>query len=414
MADAPNTVSTLNGLFKEQYASQIVNLVPDDVVLQKEIGFEQSDKLLGKQYHQPVLLTHEHGFTFAAPGSGAFSLNDAIAVTMKDASVDAYQILLKTQIDYETAAKASTGGKKAFASTVGLLAENMTLSTKKKLEVELAWGGAGLAIVTGYASATRTITVATPEWAPGIWAGTEGMPIDIYTGATKENTNACFVQSVDIDARTITLASGTTFTANPTAGDVIWYGGAKGNEMSGMYSILSNTGSLFGIDAGTYNLWKAASYSNSNAAYLLASIQKAVAKGAARGMMGDALALVSVKTWADLMNDLAALRRVVEKSSKGADYTIGAENIAIYSQNGKLEIKPYLYMKEGYSFTVVKDYWKRIGATDVTFRLPDRGDEFFRHLETKAGYELRCYTDQSLFCEAPCKNVLTTGIVNSN
>lgn len=416
MADAPNTVSTLSGLFKEQYASQIVNLVPDDVILQKELMFEQTDKLLGKTYNQPVLLTHEHGFTHAAPGSGAFTLNDAVAVTMQNASVDAYQILLKTQIDYETAAKASTGGKKAFASTVGLLAENMTLSTKKRVEVELMWGQAGLAVITGYASGTFVLTIATPEWAPGIWAGTEGMPIDIYaaSGGSKKNTANCTITSVDIDARTITLSSGVTFTSNPAATDVIYYSGANGSEMAGMYKILANTGSLFGISAATYNLWKAASYANGSTTFLAAGMQKAIAKGAARGMSGDAIQLISVKTWADLMNDLAALRRFAENAAGGkGDYMIGAESVTLYSQNGKLEIKPYLYMKEGYSFGIVKDYWKRIGATDVTFKLPDRGDEFFIHLQSKAGYELRCYTDQALFCEAPCKNVLVTGITNS-
>ena len=55
----------------------------------------------------------------------------------------------------------------------------------------------------------------------------------------------------------------------------------------------------------------------------------------------------------------------------------------------------------------------RVGSTDMTFKRPSQGDEFFRDLENSAGYELRLYTDQALFCQAPGKSVIITNIVNS-
>jgi hypothetical protein len=55
----------------------------------------------------------------------------------------------------------------------------------------------------------------------------------------------------------------------------------------------------------------------------------------------------------------------------------------------------------------------RVGSTDITFRRPGQGDEFFKDLENSAGYELRAYTDQALFCSAPGKLVLIDSIVNS-
>jgi hypothetical protein len=54
----------------------------------------------------------------------------------------------------------------------------------------------------------------------------------------------------------------------------------------------------------------------------------------------------------------------------------------------------------------------RVGSSDVTFKRPGQGEEFFRDLENAAAYELRLYTDQAVFCMSPGKNVILTGIVN--
>jgi len=42
-----NIVSTLNGLFKEQYADKIMDLVPDGVKMLKMVSFVESSKESG-------------------------------------------------------------------------------------------------------------------------------------------------------------------------------------------------------------------------------------------------------------------------------------------------------------------------------------------------------------------------------
>ncbi len=42
-----NTVSTLNGLFKEKYADKVMNLVPDNVVLMNMVEFASQSQALG-------------------------------------------------------------------------------------------------------------------------------------------------------------------------------------------------------------------------------------------------------------------------------------------------------------------------------------------------------------------------------
>ena len=65
-----------------------------------------------------------------------------------------------------------------------------------------------------------------------------------------------------------------------------------------------------------------------------------------------------------------------------------------------------------YAYIFDKEDLVRVGSSDITFKRPGRGDEFFRDLENNAGYELRTYSDQALFCSAPGKCTLIVKIAN--
>ena len=88
----------------------------------------------------------------------------------------------------------------------------------------------------------------------------------------------------------------------------------------------------------------------------------------------------------------------------------GAKTIKFHSQNGMVEIVPSIFVKEGMAFVLCKEDWVRVGSTDITFKRPDRGDEFFRDLTDHMGYELRAYTDQALFCARPGRQVIITNL----
>jgi hypothetical protein len=183
--------------------------------------------------------------------------------------------------------------------------------------------------------------------------------------------------------------------------------------MAGVHKILTNTGSLFGISAATYTLWKASTYAAGSAALTQAKIGAAIAQAVAKGLDEELLLLVNPKTWNNLLTDQAALARHTGKDIKGG-VSNGAQAIELFSQNGKVTIEPSIYVKEGMAFGLCVDNWQRIGASDVTFNTPGAASgEVFFHLPTKAGFEVRAYTNQAVFCEAPGKNFIITGITNS-
>lgn len=405
-ATGANTLDTLNGLFKEVYAKDLVDLIPDGVKLLQKIPFAKREATLGNFYHQPVVLGLEHGVTFAGSGDDAFSLNDAVPGQLKDATVRGTQLVLRSVMGYASASRSADGGAKAFKQATKFLVGNMLRSVTKKLEIEMLYGQVGYATLAVNGVASNTITIPASEWAPGIWAGAEKMPIEQRTsgGTLVKSMN---VVSVDFDARTI-LVDGVAGTI--TAGDILWHKGAYGNEFAGIHKIITNTGTIFGIDAAQYTLFKGNTYSAGSAALSFAKVQEAIAKAVEKGLDNDVMVVVNPASWSDLLTDQAALR-MYDSSYSPSQMENGAKELKFHSQNGMVEIVPSIYCKQGFAYIISTDEMMRIGSSDVTFKRPGKGDEFFRELENHAGYELRCYTDQALFCHSPGKNVLISNIV---
>lgn len=374
---------TLNALFKENYASKIKDLTPDAYKLYKAIDFQPKPESPGLQYHQPVVVSYSHGLTFASSTDDAFNLNPPVASQVKDATVRGQAIVLRDVLGVMAASRAAQGGKQAFMDATKYVTGNMLRSMTQALEIEMFYGQMGLATVAS--TSGNVITITTAEWAPGIWSGAENMPLEIRDSAGTTIRGNCTVTTSDISARTVTVD---LLPGGSTATDVIWRKGAYGNEFAGLHKILTNTGTLFGIDASSYSLWKGNSYSAGSAALSLAKIERALALPVAKGLQEDVQIYVNPKTWSDLLVEQTALRKFDASYSK--DKTeVGSKNITFYGQNGMIEIISSNYVKEAYAYAICPKDFSKIGSTDVTFERPGMEGKFFRDLESAMGYELR-------------------------
>jgi hypothetical protein len=351
----------------------------------------------------------EHGVTFASSDDDAFNLNPPVAGSIKDAQVRGSPLIMRSVLGYVAASRAVKGGPQAFMDATKFIVSNMLRSMAKKLEIEVLYGQMGYGEVSAISSATYTISTA--EWAPGIWAGAEGMPIEIRDAAGTTSRGESIVQSVSFENRTITLTSAIP---GVIATDIVWHKGAYGNEFPGIHKILSvQSGTLFNINVGTYNLFRGNIYGAGSAALSFTKLNLAVARAVEKGLETKVLALVNPRAWANMLSDQAALRKY-DSSYSAAELQNGSKSIKFHSQNGEIEIEPSIYVKEGFAYLLCLEDWYRVGSTDMTFKRPGQGDEFFRDLENAAGYEMRLYTDQAVFCHAPGRNVLINAVVNSN
>lgn len=403
-----NQVDSLNGHFKELYADKIKDLIPDGVKLYNIVDFMESKKL-GNAYNQPVTLGLEHGFTYGGSDGAAFDLLKAIASTHENASIKGHEMVLRSYLSVGAVSRSMTS-QAAFVQESKLIVQNMLKSFARRLEVQLMYGKVGIGVVENDPDGSApTIVVEEHEWAAGIWAGAEKMEIDIFAAGDVDSNMAAkqtlTVSSVDFETRTITTTANADVSIGP--GDVIMYSGANGKEFAGVHKIIENDGSLFGIDASQYSLFKGnivdvgTNFSGGELELSFDKLEEAVAVAMEKGLVDeDVLVICNPKSWKNLLTEQAALR-MYDSSHSSEKAVNGSKNIEFYGQNGKIEITSSIFCKEGYSYVIPVKEFSRIGSSDITFDQPGFEGKFLKLLENANAYELRAYTDQALFCPCP-------------
>lgn len=417
---ATETKSTLDGLFKEQYGPEgPIDLVPEVSIIASDIKFSQQNRE-GDSYNFPVRLRRGNGWTFAG-GSDlgtAFTLNAPTAGVLKNATVSGTEFVNRTQIPYGVITR-SEGAGAAFSPAHDEIVYDMTNSAAFAREMCLLYGGTSSGTIESQSGsgATRDFVISKATWAPTLWAQMDGASIDAYDapGGTKLNTTAPIViTAIDVATRTISVSGVTAELTACIATSVLVPLGADGAWFDGIDSILTNTGSLFGISAATYNLWKGSSKSAGSAAATMATFTQAQAEAVVRGGTGKMTFYVSPYTWTDIMNDTAALRRTA--SGDGGSLVLGHDRIGFKGVGGDIDIVSHPLVKAGEAFGLLPAKWKRIGSSDLTFRLgvEGQGEGFYKEMPDAAGYELRNFWHQGIICCAPAQNVKITGIVNNS
>ena len=405
MADV---AENLNALHRTVYAKGVPELVPGIAILQQDLKYEPAKKI-GDYFESAVRLALPNGFTHEVSDgtAGVYSLNDVKAGTQKKAKVYGYQSVLRDHMAYDDAAKA-VGSEAAYKSGTAFFFSGMQQSGRKRLETQLLYGGVGIGEVLTYTSGDPSVVIKLAEWAPGIWTGMLGAEIDVMSGSTSTVRGSVTIAGIDIESRKLTL-SGTV--ASCAAGDKIYFKGAYAKELLGVHKIMSNSGSLFNIDAGTYELWKANNLAITGALSFKA-VKKAIAKAVGKGLMEDVNLYVNPGGWDDLAEDISNLRTIEKGEVKRVE--IGHEEIVYVSQNGKTVIKSHPMVKEGYAYGMCMPTWHRIGACDFQMGIPgvDDGKPFF-HIATKAGWEARAFMNQAIYSETPGKSFYISGIVNT-
>ena len=360
-----------------------------------------------------VKLTNEQGFTY---GSGLQTLSDAIDADNEEAKIRGHSPTLKTAFSYDAAANMASS-KGSFISATKYRFMAMMESMSARLEAQILYGNSGFGETasTSNVSTTETdLVIKDSEWAPGIWSGLEGAEIDLHEGGLVNVAGALTIDSIDHESKTIRVSGvASDITAVDVAGadQVVHFRGAESNEMTGIRSIVGNTGLLYEISGAEYSLWRGNTHDLGASNLNLKEILIGNAKAAAKGLMEDSCVYVSSLTFSSLANDQASLRRYSGEVKKATD---GFTSIEFHAPSGSIEVIPHPMVKEGEAMSFPKGKIERIGATDVTFQTPGgEGGEMFKHLSNQTGYEVRSYSEQSIFLPCPAKCVLYTGISNS-
>ena len=419
-------LSTLDGLFKEVYADKIENLVPESSHLTKKVPFEKATQQ-GRKFVQPVIVSQVGGFT-VGDNSQAYTLNESAGMVTADAEITTPSLVLRQSIPYGQLAQ-STSDKGAFINATRLTVEVMMEAMTKRNEINYLYGqvGIGESDTSTYSSgADIDVTITDDSWSAGIWSGGEGSTsVQFYdhTGSLVANsTNSLFVvKSIDIDNKVITFTAGSADSTLASNLDTaisnaklasstckVFFYGTKSVEAKGLQSICQTSGTLFNIDNSTYSLFKGNDitipYVNASDSGILtvAKLLKAFNSAIGRGLEEETTIYVNPETWLGLVATLEDIRRV-DASYKASKSEQGVEAVEIYTSAGVSKIVPHLFVKKADVFILPEKRLLRTGASDITFTLDGMEGKFFRQLENRAGFELRCFSSQAIFTAHPAK-----------
>lgn len=408
MSATTNDFDSLNAMYKEVYADKIKDLVPEGVKVLNMIKFSEADKQLGNQFIQPVTLGLEHGFTYGGSAGSAFTLNDGISSTHEQAKIKGHEMVLRSYLSIGAVSRSK--GKNAFVQASKLVVQNMLKSFARRLEIQLMYGQSDGSLGIIESNVGAVLKIEDHQWAAGIWSGSEKMQVEVRSSAGTLRGIAT-VDAVSLAAKEVTLDA---LPAGTVATDVVHYRGAYGNEFAGIHKIVTNTGTIFDIDASQYSLFRGntvevgTNFSGGEAVLSFAAIEDAIAVGMEKGLADEKVTVVcNPKSWNNLLTEQAA-KRQYDSSYSQSSIDQGAQAIRFHGMNGTIEIVASIYCKEGFAYALCMDSFKRVGSADVSLEQPGFEGKFIKVLENTNAYEIRSYSDQALLCVTPGINTLLT------
>lgn len=411
------TRAALNGFYKIKYG-EAQRPLPSWAILQRLMPFKQRAKI-GKSYNEPVFTRRAHGITFAKSTAGTvYALAAARSIASEEATIAGAEIIMREQIAYGAIAASNPEGT-AFGSAFDEAVLGIEEAHRFYIESMLLYGRTSIGTVesaTAASGTTTTIVVTKLTWAPGLWAQAENALVDIYTapGGTKINTEGAVTVTAlsDVDSRTLLFTASTNDSAAIVAGTalsyVIVWRAADAEVLYGIDSIVTNTGTLFGISAATNSVWRSNTHSAGNVALTMSTVLAAQTKAVVRGGMGKMTFLMNPYVWQDLADDQSALRRYGDAKTEMKN---GAERIVFNGTGGEIVFEQHPMVKCGEAFGLQGEHWLRGGESDLTDKLAESGDDFFHQIPDYSGCEMRNFSSMFALCRKPAAQVKITNIV---
>lgn len=428
------STSDVVSLFKKVYGD-LRDLQPEDYPLQKDLPFSQKEKV-GDSYVEAMVLTSESGWTLGGSGMEAFDLNPAIAGTVKQTAVSPYTSILGSVVPWGVLSRSAGGGERAFFDGTKHIVRNNLKSHGKLLEILRLYGqspdllgyvsyatatyrniaftnggGAlgGVTFTAGVNTASKAILLAPGQFAAGIWVGSEGVVVNQVDSTGAIVATGKLLQ-VDADNGILYVDFTPVAATSTTSHRLCFQGMEAAKDAIGMKSILTSTGTLFGISTSQYALWKGNSVTLASKLFTFTVLQNAIAQAVNRGGLdGDVIVYVNPRTWGTLITTEAG-KRVYDKSYKANEAENGMESITFYHQAGKAEIRAHRMVKEGDACVYHKADWTRSGSAEISFTVPGINKEIIFPLENQAAMAFRSFADQYLFCHAPARSIWVSGI----
>jgi hypothetical protein len=436
--------SQIQQIFKKVYGG-LVNLIPKNDLIEALFPYSNVGAV-GEEFIQAFIMGDEVGATWGGTQDEAFRINPAISGTTVQGSIKPTQFMLSSVLSNGFLSRSAQGGEKAFFKATQHVMKNHLESHAKLRSIEKIYGqsqfglgtvsfaptgtvyrgveysGSGditlsrkgttpIGFVDGVNTVEKAILFSPGQFASGFWIGKKGIIVEQVELST--NTVVARGSLVKVDAALgVIYVDFVPVAATGANSHAIMYDGWKDKKcMVGLEQIITNSETLFGIDARKFDLWNGQVIDLNQKRFNLQATQEGVSQAIdAGGLEGDIEVMVGNRTFAKMVTDQAALRKF-DASYDSGEAKNGFEAITFYAANGACTIRSSNKIKEGQAFGIQKDKYVCSGSQAPSFKVMGGiGEEIIFPLQEQAGHMVRSFSDMYLICNSPATQILWTGL----
>ena len=392
-------------LFKIKFLKYYENAFNSATTTWSQIA--KNNTFVSKKLEFPVPTTYKGG-------AGSGTLPESVPATYADVTITSKKVYATDKVDRETIL-ASLGSEAAF---VGAMAECI----KKVVEVD-KWnqsrilfnslhggsntGGLGIAdsTITDNGGGDYDVVITAASWKEANWE--ENQMINFGTG-----TDKFVINDVTPSTRTIGIQRQSGGTDVPTAADIIYLQGSRGNDPYGLADVLLATSGTYYNVSAALRKWQA--YQNAvTVAISTALMNKAMIQVEKRcGKVPD-LIVTSATQYEKILNMLEDQKRysITDIAPKAANLKgrISFKGVEFMSANGPVKITWDRFCDEGYMYFLNTDHIEYHRRPRSGWVKDDIGGDGYLRVAGEDAFEARFATYGQIFI-APTFHGVITGL----
>lgn len=431
--------NTVISHFKNVYG-KANDLRPKGDIVDELFAFEEG-KLVGDKYIECFVLGDSVGVTWAGSAQDAFAIEPAVAGSVKQTEIIPSQTVLSDVLSWGFMARGASGDEASFFESTKFVMKNHLSSHNQLVTLAKLYGqsneglgtvsyapvgtvyrgatyaasagsitltkkdGSTIAFTNGVNTASKAILMAPGQFAAGHWVGKKGLRIEQVIASS--GVVAASGSLTGWDARLgIVYVDFTPVVASAVGSHYLApKGWAAGKCMVGMHKIITNTGTLFGINASEEPLWSGNVIKLGQKKFNLKAVHEGVSDAVNSGGLDEPLdILVNPRTFGQMASDEAAFRKYDASYKNKAEN--GFEAIEYYAANGVNRIHASSKVKEGEAYGFVRGHTRCSGSQLPSFRVRGMNMDIITPLNDQAGFVVRSFSDQYVMCRQPAKQIL--------
>lgn len=403
-------------------------VVPEGQSIRSKFPLVPANQRPGLDYEFPLIISKSQGITRQGAQFGGVTLNTPIAPQTVMAIVTIPNMYNSERIDNATVMRAMAGVNEsgqaaAYYDPIDFHVDECISGHENQLDIDYFHGaGTGAAVaddigVVGSATGTNLGTAGykvrftAATWSEGIWNTLTNALVDIYAtnGSTPVETDVICQGVVDENKNEVAFfKNGSSATVAATNRFVLK--GSLGGSIYGVGALLRNATSLFNVNAGAVNFWKARSFDAGAAPFTSAKLLQATARLQAMGAEEGLSGWVHPLTFQDIVNERDGLLKYNDTIK---NLEIGTESIRYATAAGPVELQRSIFQKQGQAYFCSNSDTVSVGSTEPKLVGADGMGEVVQRVAGTTFHEVQTMSSCGPLLRKPARNLLVYNIAST-